>query len=238
MLALYILGGVLLALLILLLVPVRAEVAFHEAFQLTIGYGPLRFPIPLEGGEGAETPEAPPPPEKKEGPGRLKLALRRAGFWGFLQSLADFIGTAAQATGKLLGHFKLKRFDLYLRLGGAEDAAAAAVRYGQVSGAVYSACGLLFSLLPCKEKGVAVDLDYSTLENTVDFSACLSLRPLFALAAGARVLIGALPLFRLLRGRPGKDAPQKGGEGPARQGKRKRGKAQDKNMEKERDVSV
>ena len=121
MLALYILGGILAFLFVLLLIPVWAQVSFSEAFQLTIGYGPLRIPIPLEGEEGEEGPqpqEEPAPPEKKKGPSRLKRALKREGFWGFLQSLADFVGAAARAAGKLLGHFKLKHFDLYLCLAG------------------------------------------------------------------------------------------------------------------------
>lgn len=207
MLALYSIGGVLLALLLLALAPVRADVAFREGFSLTVRYLFLRFPL-LPGKEEEEAP--PQPEEEKAGPSpmdRLKAILRRAGFWGFLQALADFIQVLLKASGRLLSHVKLKRFDLYLCLGGAEDAAAAAVRYGQVGSGVYGACGLLFSLLPCKEKGVSVDLDYSTLENTVDFSACFSLRPLFAVTAGVRVLLGALPVLRLLR----KAGPGEGG---------------------------
>lgn len=202
MLALYILGGILAFLFVLLLIPVWAQVSFSEAFQLTIGYGPLRVPIPLEGGEEEEEPppqEEPPPPKKKEGLSRLKRALKREGFWGFLQSLADFVGAAAQAAGRLLGHFKLKHFDLYLCLAGAYDAADAAVRYGQLSTGVYGACGVLFSLMPCKKKGVTVDLDYSAAENKVSFEAALSIRPLFVLTAGLRILLAGLPLLRKLR---------------------------------------
>lgn len=202
MLALYILGGILAFLFVLLLIPVWAQVSFSEAFQLTIGYGPLRIPIPLEGEEGEEGPqpqEEPAPPEKKKGPSCLKRALKREGFWGFLQSLADFVGAAARAAGKLLGHFKLKHFDLYLCLAGAYDAADAAVRYGQLSTGVYGACGLLFSLMPCKKKGVTVDLDYSAAENKVSFEAALSIRPLFVLTAGLRILAAGLPLLRKLR---------------------------------------
>lgn len=202
MLALYILGGILAFLFVLLLIPVWAQVSFSEAFQLTIGYGPLRIPIPLEGEEGEEGPQPqkePAPPEKKEGIFRLKRALKREGFWGFLQSLADFVGAAARAAGKLLGHFKLKHFDLYLCLAGAYDAADAAVRYGQLSTGVYGACGLLFSLMPCKKKGVTVDLDYSAAENKVSFEAALSIRPLFVLTAGLRILVAGLPLLRKLR---------------------------------------
>ena len=204
MLALYILGSILLVLLLLLLIPVRVELAFREAFLLVIGYGPLRIPIPLEVEEETEKPqeEEKTPSAKKEGPGRLKQALKREGFWGFLQALADFIGAASRVTGRLLSHLKLRQFDLYLCLAGSYDAADAAVRYGQLSAGVYGACGLLFSLMPCKKKGVTVDLDYSAAENRVDFSTCLSLRPIFALHMALKVLWSAIPLLRKLRAGP------------------------------------
>lgn len=202
MLALYIIGGVLLFLFLLTLIPLRFQVGFREEFSLVLGYGFLRIPV-LPGKEKPEEQKPEPPPkEEKEGPSamdRLKRALKREGFWGFLQALAEFVGEAAKASGRMLRHLKLKQFDLYLQVGGGADAAEGAVRYGQVSAGVYGACGVLFTLLPCKEKGVSVDLDYSTLDNLVDFSANLSLRPLFILKAAVSILWSALPLLKKLR---------------------------------------
>lgn len=199
MLVLYILGGILLVLFLLTLLPVRVEVAFREEFALTLRYGFLRFPLL----PGKESPEEPPPePQEPEGPsaaGRLKRALKREGFWGLVQALGEFVKEALRASGRLLSHLKLKSFDLYLCLGGAYDAAEAAILYGQLSAGVYGACGTLFSLMPCKKKGVTVDLSYSAAENTADFSACLSIRPLFVLKAGLVILWNALPLLRKLR---------------------------------------
>ncbi len=202
MLALYILGGILLFLFLLTLLPVHIDVAFREEFELTLRYAFLRFPL-LPGEEAPEESEPPQPePEKKPGPGpadRLKKALKREGFWGLVQAVGEFIKEAMMASGRMLSHLKLKRFDLYLCLGGAYDAAQAAILYGQLSAGVYGACGMLFSLMPCKKKGVTVDLDYSAAENTADFSASLSMRPLFALKAGLKILWNALPLLRKLR---------------------------------------
>lgn len=203
MLALAIIGGILLLLFLLTLLPVGIEVAFREEFALTLRYAFLRFPL-LPGGAEEEEPKPEPKPETKEkaGPGaaeRLKRALRREGFWGLVQAVGEFVKEALMASGKLLSHLKLKRFDLYLCLGGAYDAAQAAILYGQLSAGVYGACGALFSVMPCKEKGVTVDLDYSAAENTADFSACLSIRPLFVLRAGLVILWNSLPLLRKLR---------------------------------------
>ncbi len=204
MAVLYILGGLLLFLFLLTLLPVRIEVAFREEFALTLGYGPLRFPIPL-GEEEEESDETSPdsPRKEKRGLSQIKMALRRKGFWGFLQTLADFIGATAKATGRLIGHLKLKHFDLYLCLGGAYDAAQAAVLYGQVSAGVYGGCGVLFTLLPCRKKGVTVDLDYSAAENKVDFEGTMSVRPLFVLTAGLKILWAGVPVIKLFMRKKG-----------------------------------
>ena len=206
MVALYMMGGVLLLLFLLTLCPVRVDVAFREELQLTVGYLFLHFPL-LPGEEGQpEPPPEEPPTQKPPGPGmadRLKAALRQKGVWGFLQVLADFAGVVGKASARLLSHLHLRQFDLYLRLDGAGDAALGAIRYGQVSAGVYSACGFIFARMPCKKKGVTVDMDYSAAEGLVDFSARLALRPLFLLTAGVKVLTGAMPLLKMLRG-PGR----------------------------------
>jgi len=194
-------GGVLLLLFLLTLLPVRVEVAFREEFALTLRYAFLRFPL-LPGEAKEEEPKPKPEKGEKAGPSpvdRLKRALRREGFWGLVQAVGEFVKEALMASGKLLSHLKLKQFDLYLCLGGATDAAQAAILYGQLSAGVYGACGALFTVMPCKKKGVTVDLDYSAAGNTADFSACLSMRPLFVLKAGLVILWNALPLLRKLR---------------------------------------
>lgn len=203
MIVLYILGGILLFLFLLTLLPVRFEVAFKEEFALTIRYAFLKVPV-LPGKEKPPEPEPKPKKEEKEKTGpstadRLKRSLKREGFWGLVQALAEFVKEALMASGRLLTHLKLKRFDLYLCLGGAYDAAQAAILFGQLSAGVYGACGALFTVMPCKKKGVTVDLDYSAAENTAEFSACLSLRPLFAIKAALVILWNALPLLLKLR---------------------------------------
>lgn len=211
MIVLYILlaviGGLLLLLLLLSLIPVRAAVRFQEEFSLEVRYLFLRIPI-LPGKEEAEPEPEPEPEEKPEEPeaekkpgilDRVKAALKREGLVGFLQGLGELIKLLFQAVGGVLKGLRLKRFDLYLCLGGAGDAAAAAILYGQVSGGVYAACGGLFTLMPCKKKGITVDLNYDTEEAKVDFSMELSILPIFALKEGLVLLLkGLRPLRKIL----------------------------------------
>lgn len=207
MIVLYILLGILLFLFLLTLCPVRFDLGFREAFRLEVRYLFFRIPLlPVKPEEAVEEPEKPPeekPKKDEDGkpgiPDRIKSALKREGPSGFLQALGDLLKLVGQTSARILRRLKLRRFDLYLCVGGAEDAAAAAIRYGQISAGVYSACGGLFTLIPCKRKGVTVDLDYNTPAFTVDFSACLSIRPIFVLK-GLVVLAlrGWKPLRRML----------------------------------------
>ena len=141
MLPLLIVGGILLALAALLLAPVRLELSFREAFSAQVRY--LFFRIPLAPGKEEEPPppQEPPPPgdEPPKGPGlgkKLHAMLRREGLRGFLQTLQELAQAVGKASKSLLKKLRLNRFDLYICLGGEEDAAQGAILYGQV-------CGLL-----------------------------------------------------------------------------------------------
>lgn len=199
---LYILGGLLVLLFLLSLVPVRARLGFRTDFSLEVGYLFLRLPV-LPGKEKPPEPE----PQKEEEAGkkspsildRAKAALKREGFVGFLQALCELLGLLAKASVGIVRHLKLKRFDLYLLVAGGGDAAAAAIQYGQLSAGIYSACGGLFSLLPCKQKGLTVDLDYDAAENRVEFTGELSIVPIFVIKEALVLLVKSLkPLKKIL----------------------------------------
>ena len=163
----------------------------HGIAVLCLGLkpGPALEPSPPE--------EAPP-----KGPGlgkKLHAMLRREGLRGFLQTLQELAQAVGKASKSLLKKLRLNRFDLYICLGGEEDAAQGAILYGQVCSAAYSACGALFGLLPCRRKAVSVDLDYHSREHRVDFSAAVSIRVLFLLVEGLILLYKALPFFKKLQ---------------------------------------
>lgn len=200
MIPLLVAGSVLLLAAALLWAPVRLEVRFREEFSATVKYLFLSFPL---------TEEPPPEPVKEAAPGgkpaeaglgkKLKAMLRREGVKGFLQSLQDLAREVKNASRKLLKHVKLKRFDLYVQVGGKEDAAQGAVLYGQVCGVVYTACGLVFGALPCRKKSVTVDLDYNSRDHRAEFFGSASIGMLFLLKEGLILLYRALPFFRKLQ---------------------------------------
>lgn len=206
MIVLLVAAGLLLAVFLLLLAPLRLEGEYRQGPSLRLKY--LWFTIPLYPGEEEEAPGQEPSLEQG-GPGglaslrrgwkKLRAILRREGLAGFLRSLGEFAQVVKGASRRLVKHVKLKRFDLYLCVAGEEDAAQGAILYGQVSALVYSACGAVFGLLPCKRKGVTVDLDYSAPEHRIDFSGKLSVAPLFLLREAAVVLWKGLPFFKKLQ---------------------------------------
>lgn len=196
MLAFLIILGILLFLFLLTVIPLRLDLSFQQEFSLTLRYLFLKFPI-LPGKEKPEEPEEK-QEEEKQGGGleKVKGLLKQEGFFGFLKALFELVKLAASSSKKVISHIRLKSFDLYLCLAGAEDAAAAAVLYGELSGAVYSACGFLFGLTGCRKKAVSIDLDYQLEENRVDFSARISILPLFILKEGFSLLIHSVPFLR------------------------------------------
>ncbi len=203
MIPLLVIGAVLLLLAVLLLAPIKLEVNFREGFTARVSYLFLRFPITAEGDEG-EPPEGTEPQENPSSSSgdlgkKLKKLLRREGLKGFLRSLKELAQTVGTVSAKLLKKVKLKRFDLYVCLGGKEDAAAGAVLYGQVCGVVYTACGTLFGIFPCRKKSVTVDLDYNSQDYRIEFSGTASVQMLFFLKEGLILLYKVLPFFRKLQ---------------------------------------
>ena len=170
MIPLLILAAVLLGVTFLLLAPVRLQVDFQKEFSAQVRYLFLRFPLVSAGKEGeAPSMQGPPaeeePPPSGSGLGRkLRAMLRRQGLRGFLRSLQELALAAENSAKSLLRKIRLKRFDLYICLGGEEDAAAAAVLYGQVCGVAYSACGILWEYssetVRLQEAAFMADLDF------------------------------------------------------------------------------
>lgn len=193
MLILYYILGLLLFLFLLTLLPVRAVIHFHESFVLELRYLFLRIPIipgdeqPLEEEEEEESGEDESSPAK-----RVKSTLSKKGLSGFLQGFTELLRLLQKAAGGILKRLRLRRFDLYLCLAGKNDPAGSAVRYGQVAGGIYAACGGLFCLLPCRRKGVSVDLNYTAEKAVINFTAELSIVPLFAIKEAVVFLIRGL----------------------------------------------
>ena len=204
MIVLWILLGLLAAVFLLLLVPVHADVRYREKLELDVRYLFLRrtlLPAPEEPqAEKAEAPSKEKKPEaqkQKENPMLEKLARFKEaeGLSGLLYLAGDFLRLTGTSAAKIIRRLKIRDFDLYV-LTSDEDAAAAAILYGQACAVVYPAAEALFTLTKCRRRRVSVDLDYAVKTPAVQLAADVSIRPLFALFYGLQYLIGLLPIYQ------------------------------------------
>lgn len=199
MAVLFVIGGILLLLFLLLCIPVKLKLTFRQEFQWEIHYLFLTFRPSGEERAEEEPEEELGEPKKEKLWHRIKRMLKRKQLSGFLESISELVALLKETGGKLMSHVKLRYFDLYLCVGSMDDAAEAAIFYGKACSVAYSACGILFELLPCKKKFVTVDLDYQAPQYQIDFSAHLSLRPLFGLIYGLGLLLKGAPAIRKLQ---------------------------------------
>ncbi|WP_455014618.1 hypothetical protein [Hominenteromicrobium sp.] len=204
MIVLWILLGLLAAVFLLLLVPVHADVRYREKLELDVRYLFLRrtlLPAPEEPQAekaGAPSKEKKPEAQKqKENPMLEKLARFKEaeGLSGLLHLAGDFLRLTGTSAAKIIRRLKIRDFDLYV-LTSDEDAAAAAILYGQACAVVYPAAEALFTLAKCRRRRVSVDLDYAVKTPAVQLAADVSIRPLFALFYGLQYLIGLLPIYQ------------------------------------------
>lgn len=206
MIALWILLGILLFLLLLLLIPVYIRAGYGETVTLDVQYLFLKFRL-------LPAPEKP-KPEKKSEPApkqekkteekkpnamaeKAKRLLNAEGFSGFMQLVGGFLKLTATQAVRIIRKIRLRDFDLYVMTGG-EDAAEAAILYGQACALVYPAAEVLFTLTKCgkRHRRVSVDLDYNVKTPYVQLSAAVSIRPLVVVQYGLQYLIGLLPIYQ------------------------------------------
>lgn len=195
MTALAVTAGILAFLFLLLIIPIRVQIDFQREFSLAVRYLFLRFRILPQKEQSVDDKTEQEDTSARDSLKKIKQSLKRHGVGGFLKALFELVKIVAESSKRLIKHIKLKRFDLYLCMGTEGDPGEAAMRYGEISGAVYSACGVLFNLMPCPKKGVTVDLNYTAAEDCVDFSAVISFCPMFVLKEGIWLLIKGLPVF-------------------------------------------
>ncbi len=205
MVPLLIAAGVIALLAFLLIAPITLQVRYQEGFEVCARYLFLRFPW-KSGEEPTPQEQAQEQPAEESAPSsgptllqKFKAMLRREGLRGFLCTLQELAKDAASASQKVLRRLRLKQFDLYICLGGEEDAAQAAINYGEACSAAYGACGVLFGLLPCRKSRVTVDLDYHSREDRIEFSGAVCIPVLFLVLEGFILLYRALPFFRKLQ---------------------------------------
>lgn len=203
MTVLLIIAGILLFLFLLTLLPVQIFLGYGEKLEIQVKL--LFYKLPILGDkaqEDADKQDETPVEKIEKGEesllDKIKALKEREGISGFLNFFQEFTGLLLSAVHRILRYVEIKQFRLHLIVGG-EDAAAAALLYGQACAVVPPAYAMLFSYKKCKKKSARVDLDYQAKQSTILFTCQLQIRILFLLAVGLQALVQGLPLIRRLR---------------------------------------
>lgn len=162
----YVLLGLLALLLLLLLVPLGAEVRFggEEKTKLCLRVGPLRIP-PEKLAALKKEKKAKEPAEKQSAPPREKPPKKKRSLPKFtIDELLDLLDTALRALGKALRrlcrgvHFD--PLELCVTLGGDGDPAKLAQTYGYANAALWTFMPRIEALFTVPNPEIAVNADF------------------------------------------------------------------------------
>ena len=198
MIILIILGVILVIFSILLLMPIKIEIAFdgslHAAVRLLFFHKSL-----TEKEQNEESAAEPTEQKKSEKAGssmkdRLKLFFKREGISGLLSFITDLSEILLHSAKKLLSHVQIRHFHLHICVA-CGDAYETALLYGKVCTAAAGAYSALFTAKKCKDKTTAVTCDYTQKESTGTFTGTLHIRLFFVVGEALKLLCKALPVL-------------------------------------------
>lgn len=156
----------------LLLIPVRAVITYQETFRIRVYYLFFRYTFPKKPRESEKTKKKVTPEKKGKKP-RKKSAVRgiieENGIGGFITLMKKFASLAGQAVQTIFRHSRVSVLRLVIAVGGADDAAGAAMRCGYYSAATYPAISFLTTLTTVHKMDVSIHPDYEAKESHVDF---------------------------------------------------------------------
>lgn len=174
----YILGGILLFILLLLIIPVR--VFFDYADEGATAYARyilLRFPL-------YPAPDKPAKPGKEEPePAAKEKRGAKTSFFDLLQTINDMLPEAGRMLGRILRGTVLYRCRVSAVVSG-KDAAETAIRYGRANALLYCIYAALCNAIRVKEFAADIGQDYMGGEEKAEIHAAFRMTPLIVLGAG------------------------------------------------------
>ena len=176
MVALYIIGGILLLIALILLLPITAQIKFKDDLDLKVKFlGITVYKLKEEEKEKPQKTEKAnigEKPQKKEQGIFAKLKAKH-GFKGAIKELFDFVGKVINKIKPQLLKIKFRKFKLDLIIVG-EDAAMTAIEYGAVCGIVYPVLSFIDQNLNIKLKQINVQAGFK--HNESEFSTSFDIK--------------------------------------------------------------
>lgn len=175
MVALYIIGGILLLIALILLLPITAQVKFKDDLDLKVKFlGFTVYKLEEENQKPKKAKEKVPKqtPKEKEYGIFAKLKAKH-GFRGAIKEIFGFAGSVITQIKPQLLKLKFRKFKLDLIIVG-EDAAMTAIEYGAVCGIVYPVLSFIDQSLDIKLKQINVEAGFKHSES--EFSTSFDIK--------------------------------------------------------------
>lgn len=170
MVALYIIGGILLLIALLLLLPITACVKFENDFFLKVKFLGITVYKLKEKQEKPKLEKAKNEVDKTESKlkakelGMFAKLKAKHGFKGAIKEIFDFVNKLITEVKPQLLRLKFRKFKLDLIVVG-EDAAMTAIEYGAVCGMVYPVLSFIDQNLNIKLKKINVEAGFKHTES-------------------------------------------------------------------------
>lgn len=198
MTALWIIGGIILLIALLMMVSVTVYVKIDETVSVKAGALGIRFSL-FPAAEKADKPhKKQPPKEKKSASGEKKPQPQKKANDRSFGETVDFavaiLRSVVPGAVGLVRKIRFTRMRIFLSVG-ADSADDTAVRYGQLCTAVYSLLACIDKAMTLRVKDVSIVPDFVTGETRYDISFCAKLRIGSAVASALGVLFKLISIF-------------------------------------------
>ncbi|MGN0537115.1 MAG: DUF2953 domain-containing protein [Acutalibacteraceae bacterium] len=199
MTALYIILGILLFILLLLSIPLKADIVYNGSWTVKIKYLFLSFKIvpAKEKKKNKSQPEKEENGKQKPKTEKTKNSnlsfVKEKGFSGLVALLKDIINLINQSSRQFLRHLLIYKMDINAAIAG-EDSAQTAMNYGYACSAIYPAVSFIESHLKKCKYHLNITADFDSDKTVIDTHVILGIRPVFALHIAIKALIGAVKI--------------------------------------------
>lgn len=184
MIVLYILGGLLAVIVLILLLPLSVEVKFDGDFLFKVKFAGFKV-YPLD--KKTKKPKTDTPkkdiPQKENLFGKL---VEKKGFKGTIREIFLFFRSCLNPLKAFLRFIKFRKIKLNLIVAG-DDVAKTAIDYGAVCAAVYPVLSLFDSIANVKYKKINLKAGFEEGKSSFDFSLDIKISLLFILIFGVRI---------------------------------------------------
>ena len=209
MVVLYVLLGIIAAIVLLFCVKITVEFRYEERATLFVRVLFIKLQLipksekPKKEKKEKKKEEPPPEEEKKEEPKAekpkgdsfIKRFYREQGFSGIMQFLGDLLSALSTMFGDIFKRsFVMEKIFLRIRVHKA-DAAQTAVAYGKTCAAVYPALGYICTQFRVRQYDADIAADYLSSESTGQMVFAISVRPIKLTNALVRFAFRALIAF-------------------------------------------